>query len=63
MFIFVFFHNDLMLINNEILMEQYWTDMSRRSEVVGWQTDDLKATSMWLSRCGGATDACEREGV
>lgn len=60
MFIFVFFHNDLMLINNEILMEQYWTDMSRRNEVVEWQTDDLKATSMWLPRCGGA---CEREGV
>lgn len=46
LFIFVFFHNDLVLINNEILMEQYWTDMSRRSEVVQWQTDDLRATSM-----------------
>jgi len=61
MFIFVFFHNDLMLINNEILMEQYWTDMSRRSEAVEWQTDYLKATSM--PRCGGATNACEREGI
>jgi hypothetical protein len=51
LFIFVFFHNDLVLINNEILMEQYWTDMSRRSEVVEWQTDDLKVTSMLNDGC------------
>lgn len=46
MFIFVFFQNDLVLINHDILVEQYWTDMSRRSEAVEWQTDDLKVTSM-----------------
>lgn len=59
LFMFVFFQNDLVLINNEILMEQYWTDMSRRSEAaVEWQTtdDDLKVTTGMLNDDGRCLD-------
>jgi len=51
LFIFVFFQNDLALINHEILMEQYWIGMSRRSEAAESQAGDLKVTSRLHNGC------------